>query len=165
MRFRNYAEQKDNPNIKSIASCCLGEVIPLDRLSNDAFSSMILGEGFGVIPTDNGIFSPVNGVVKDVSENSREVTIKSDDGFVLIVSVGADLVSMGQKLKAECEVSPGEKVTLDTELWNIDIKDYRRQNVPIVAAVIVTNTGSIPSFNIRFGDIKQRTQSVMTITL
>ncbi len=165
VRFRSNTDQKDSVNIKSVSSCCLGEIIPLERLSNDAFSSMILGEGFGVIPSDNSIFSPVSGIVKDVSENSREVTVRSDDGFVLIVSVGSDIISMDPKLDVECKINPGDHVTQDTELWNIDIEGYRMRNIPVVAAVIVTDTGSIPSFNIRYGKIKQRTQPVMIISL
>ena len=165
VRFRNNTDQKDPVNIRSISSCCLGEIIPLGRLSNDVFSSMILGEGFGVIPSDNSIVSPVSGVVKDVSANSREVTIKSDEGFVLIVSVGSDLLSVDQKLEAVCKVSPGDKVDQQTELWNIDIEGYRMRNVPVIAAVIVTNSNSIPSFNIRYGKIKQRGQTVMTISV
>lgn len=165
MRFRNNSDQKDASNIKSISSCCLGEVIPLERLSNDVFSSMILGDGFGVIPSDNSIMSPVCGVVKDVSKNSREVTIKTNDGFVLIVSVGSDLASVDQKLEVVCKVCPGDKVELTTEIWNIDIEGYRMRNIPVIAAVIVTNSINIPSFNIRYGKIKQHGQTVMTVSI
>ena len=52
MHFRNISENdSQNGSVKTVYSCCAGEVIPLERLSNDVFSSMILGDGFGVVPS------------------------------------------------------------------------------------------------------------------
>lgn len=164
MLFRSHNEEKVAENIKVISSCCLGEIIPLDRLSNDAFSSMILGDGFGIKPVENCFLSPCAGVIKDVSDNSCEVTVKTDDGFILIVSVGSDSDSQ-QLLDVKCLVRPGDHVLHDTEIWNIDIDEYKDKGISVVAAVIVTNANNIPSFNISYGKVKKLDQPVMTITV
>ena len=160
MHFRNLTDNDAlGGNVKTVFSCCAGEVIPLERLSNDVFSSMILGDGFGVIPSSGKFTSPAAGTVKDVSESGCDVTIKTDDDIILIVSIGYD--ASDERLRAECNVRPGDHVTVSSVLWNITQK--KKKN--ITAAVIVTNSLTSPSFNIRYGVIKQADTPVMTILL
>lgn len=158
MHFRNISENdSQNGSVKTVYSCCAGEVIPLERLSNDVFSSMILGDGFGVVPSTGRFTSPAAGTVKDVSESGCDVTIKTDDDMILIVSVGYE---SAKRLKTECRVSPGEKVKASSVLW--DIPSGGRDE-KLIAAVIVTNSLTSPSFNIRYGKIKQAETPVMTL--
>ena len=159
MHFRNLSDSEArNSNVKTVFSCCPGEVIPLERLSNDVFSSMILGDGFGVIPTSGRFTAPAAGTVKDVSESGCDVTLKTDDDIILIVSIGCD--PSAERLKAECEVKPGDRVTTSTVLWELE-----RSGKGVTAAVIVTNSLTSPSFNIRYGKIKQAETPVMTILI
>lgn len=163
MHFRNHAVYEQQANVKIITSCCIGEVIPLEKLSNDAFSSLILGDGFGVIPSENQFFSPVSGTVKDVSKNSCEVTIKTDDGLILIVSVGLNFSN--EQLETQCLVSPKDDISQGQLIWTIDIEESQRQGNAVSAAVVLTNSDVLPSFNIRYGNIKSLNQPVMTITI
>jgi phosphotransferase system IIA component len=163
VHFRNHTAHEQNANVKIITSCCLGEAIPLEKLSNDAFSSLILGDGFGVVPNENHFYSPVSGIVKDVSKNNCEVTIKTDDGLILIVSVGLNFSN--KWLETECLVSPKENITQGQLIWTIDVEECRRQGNAVSAAVVLTNSDVIPSFNIRYGNIKLLSQPVMTITV
>lgn len=163
MRKHSFNEQAFSERVRNVASCCLGEVIPLERLSNDVFSSMILGDGFGVVPSEGNFVSPSAGVVKDVSASGCDVTIKTDDGLLLIVSVGYS--SAKNTLKTECGVCPGDKVTHSTSLWTLDIAECERNGDHITAAVIVTNSVAGPSFNIKYGKLKNIDQTVMTIRL
>jgi phosphotransferase system IIA component len=163
MRFRNHNERDIRDNVKIITSCCIGEIIPLERLSNDVFSSLILGDGFGVIPSQNKFVSPVEGVVKDISENNHEITIKTDDKMIIMVSVESD--SADKLLDISSLVSPDDRVTPGTPIWDIDIEKYKKQGNNVTAAVILTNSESLPSFNIRYGEVKIISQPVMTVTV
>ena len=162
MHFRNIAENEtQNNNVKTVFSCCAGEVIPLERLSNDVFSSMILGDGFGVLPSSGKFTAPAAGTVKDVSESGCDITIKSDDNMILIVSVGFE--SSGDRPVTTCKVGIGDKVTPSSVLWDISAKESSGK--ALAAAVIVTNCLTSPSFNIRYGKIKQADSPVMTIQM
>ena len=77
--------------------------------------------------------------------------------MILIVSVGYE---SAKRLKTECRVSPGEKVKASSVLW--DIPSGGRDE-KLIAAVIVTNSLTSPSFNIRYGKIKQAETPVMTL--
>ena len=163
MHFRNLTDNgTQGSNVKTVFSCCAGEVIPLERLSNDVFSSMILGDGFGVIPSSGKFTAPATGTVKDVSESGCDVTIKTADDIILIVSVGYD--ACDERLKAECKVRPGDHVTTSSVLWNME-PGKKRSAKSITAAVIVTNSLTSPSFNISYGKISKAETPVMTIML
>lgn len=163
MHFRNHTGHDIMNNVKIITSCCIGEIIPLEKLSNDVFSSMILGDGFGVVPAENDFFSPVSGIIKDVSANNHEITIKSDDDLIIIVSVEPE--HAGADFDICSKVQPGDHVMQGDSLWTIDINFYKESDNIITAAVIVTNSDSLPSFNIRYGRVKTVNQPVMTITV
>lgn len=157
MHFRNLTDNDTgSSNVKTVFSCCAGEVIPLERLSNDVFSSMILGDGFGVRPSSGKFTAPAAGVVKDVSGSGCDVTIKTEDNLIMIVSIGID--SSADKLNVQCQVCPGERVTTSSVLWELADNE-----TDITAAVVVTNCLTSPSFNIRYGRIKQAETPVMTI--
>ena len=163
MRTYSKSEKTSSENVRTVSSCCTGEVIPLERLSNDVFSSMILGDGFGVIPSGGRLVSPSAGVVKDVSSSGCDVTIRTDDGLLLIVSVGRQY--SGERLMTECRVCPGDRVEHSSVLWELDAEHYIKQGNPVIAAVIVTNGNGTQAFNIKYGKLKNIDQAVMTIRI
>lgn len=149
---------KKTENLRFITSCCLGNVITLEKLSNDAFSSLILGDGFGVIPSANEFVAPVSGEVKDVSANSHEITVKTPDNMLIMVSVEPQEPAC--ELDISALVASGDTITQGQPLWNVV-----QPAAELMAAVIVTNSDSLPSFNIRYGKVTSFNQPVMTITV
>lgn len=162
MHFFNHAENSKKENVKGISSCCLGEIIPLERLSNDTFSSLILGEGFGVIPEEDIFISPVDGVIKDISGNMQDFTIKTEDGLIIIISVGFS--PDGSETPTECFVSVGDEIKSGGKLFSIDLNSFKERGKYVYAAVVVTNL-EIRSYNVNYGRVKSLSQSVLTITV
>ncbi len=157
------SERASSENVRTVSSCCTGEVIPLERLSNDVFSSMILGDGFGVIPSGGHFVSPSAGVVKDVSASGCDVTIKTDDGLLLIVSIGRQ--KAGEWLMTECRVCPGDRVEHSSVLWELEPEHYIKRGNPVIAVVIVTNSTGSQAFNIKYGKLRNIDQPVMKIKI
>jgi phosphotransferase system IIA component len=91
------------------------------------------------------------------------VTIKTDDGLILIVSVGLNFSN--EQLETQCLVSPKDDISQGQLIWTIDIEESQRQGNAVSAAVVLTNSDVLPSFNIRYGNIKSLNQPVMTITI
>ena len=162
MYFRNHTEQEESKNLKIITSCCIGEAVPLELLSNDVFSSLILGDGFGVYPSENRIVAPVSGTVKDISENEHEVTIKTDDGIILIVSIGYN--SADESFEAHCLLDIGAGLMQGTLIWELDSEILNSES-KLTAAVIVTNISELPTFNIRYGKVSRLDTPIMTISM
>ena len=156
MRFRGHEIHDSDSGVKLIYSCCAGTVVPLEKLSNDTFSCLVLGDGFGILPSGSQLVSPDNAEVKDVSEDSRDITLKTDDGLILIVSLGASPDGCG--FGPECTVKTGDMLKIGDVMWNIP----EDMTAPPVA-VVVTNSESLPSFNIIYGYLDEISQPVMII--
>lgn len=163
VHFRTINEQNNSENVKCVYSCCNGEVVPLERLSNYVYSSLYPGEGFGTIGDSGSINAPADGIIKDISANGKDITLKSDDGLLIIIKLSSKV--LGDELQAQCLVNVNDHVTTDTPLWDTDISEYKAKNIDVGAIVVVTNSSESSSFNIRFGKIKNTKQPVMTIVM
>lgn len=156
MTFKKRADKDISTAAGVIGSCCIGEVFPLEKISDEMFPSRFVGEGFCIIPSDNKFVCPARGEVKDVSESGLDVTIKTTDGLLLIVSLGRE---GGSRLDAEVCVQRGDIVSSENELWKTDINDGS-----LVSVTVVTNCYG-KEFDVRYGKVKQLGQTVMTVDL
>ena len=156
MTFRKRTDRPESAERGIIYSCCLGEVKSLDRISEDLFPSLFVGDGFCILPTGNIFVCPVKGVIKDISENGMDITIKTSDGLILIVSLGKE---GGKAIKAEVCVQRGDIVPAGAELWKTDGIDGS-----LVCVVVVTNCNG-KDFKINYGRVKQLDQPIMKISI
>ena len=137
---------------KVIRTCCLGEVFDLSLVSNQAISSKILGEGFGVSCSDSNIVSPSSGTVRDVSDNGHTYAIEQDDGVSILVCITAD--SKDEIIESAVEI--GQFVEAGDTLC---VKENAE------AAVIVTNTEIMSHFKIAVGKAKNHSDGVIVYEL
>lgn len=160
MHFRGHElKDSDNNNVKLIYPCCAGTVVPLEKLSNDAFSSLVLGDGFGLFPDTGELTAPADVSVKDVSNDKKNLTLKTEDGLIMIISVDAGNKNIG--FSAECLVKPGQKVKLGEPIFKLDSPDPQSAAV----ALVITNSETLPSFNIIYGEVSEASQPVMIIRM
>ena len=137
----------------SLIAVCDGEIIPISRIPDEAFSQGILGQGYGIIPSSHMFFSPVNGTVISVSDTNHAYTLEDENGGEILVHIGIDtvelkgefftpLVSSGQKIKA------GEGIAI-ARLDEIEKRGYKT-----VSAVLITNSDEYKIERINFGFAK-----------
>ena len=154
MTFAKRADKTNASTIVTIASCCAGEVISLDRLPDELFPSRFFGDGFCMKPTENTLVCPVSGQVKDVSEQGHDITIKTKEGLLLIVTLGS---RHGGTTDSEVLVRRGDSVSVGSRLWL-----SKTDADELYVLVVVTNCGD-SACNIRYGKFKQSGQTVMSI--
>ncbi len=160
MHFRGHElKDSDNNNVKLIYPCCAGTVVPLEKLSNDAFSSLVLGDGFGLFPDTAELTAPADASVRDVSSDKKNLTLKTEDGLIMIISVDAG--SDDNSFNSECLVKPGQNLKLGEPIFRLDSPDPHSAAV----ALVITNSETLPSFNIIYGDVAEASQPVMIIRM
>ncbi|MBR4555677.1 MAG: PTS glucose transporter subunit IIA [Ruminococcus sp.] len=150
--FKNRSSDKENLRTRVIRTCCEGEVIDISKVSNSAISSMILGEGFGVICSKPEIVSPVDGIIKDVSDGGHSYAIQTIDGISIIVCITAS--SREEKLAPEVVV--GQMVDAGDLLC-------RKENAEV--SVIITNTEIFSKYKIAVGKAKSNSDGVVIYEL
>ena len=130
-----------------------GEVIELENITDEVFSSGIMGEGFGVLPTSKKIYAPIGGKVENIHRANHAYSIASDDGFDVLVHIGIDTV----ELDGECFeplVKVGDTVERGDKIAIADIDKILEKGFDPVVVVIVSSEDKIDSTRVNVGECK-----------
>ena len=130
-----------------LAAPVSGKVIPLEQVKDETFASGMLGQGVAIEPTDNIIYSPIEGTVETIFETKHAIGLKSADGLELLIHIGMDTVNLkGDGFKQLIEV--GQKVQIGTPLMEVDFAKIKAAGYEIVTPMVITNAPEYLSLNI-----------------
>ena len=95
---------KDNGNValgqekakKTIllSSPLKGDVLPLNKIKDDAFALGVLGKGIGIIPEEGKVYAPIDGEVSALFPTFHAIGIKGDNGVEVLIHVGMNTVQL-----------------------------------------------------------------------
>ncbi len=140
-----------------------GEVIELENVCDEVFSSGVMGEGFAVIPTSKNFYSPVSGKVENAYKTGHAYTVVTDDGLDVLIHIGIDTV----ELEGECfekKISAGEYLKKGDILAYADIDKIMEKGFDPVCVVVVSNSDKMHNIEINYGACYSG-DSVMTYEL
>lgn len=115
-----------------------GHLQLLENVEDEVFSQKLMGEGYGVIPNNNKILSPVSGTVNSIFETKHALGITTDDGLEVLVHMGLDTVELNGK-PFNIMVKKGEKVDKNKQLAEMNIDNIKSKGYGTVVLTIVTN--------------------------
>ncbi len=115
-----------------------GEVLPLEELKDEAFSSGVMGKGAGIEPSEGKVVSPVDGTVSTLFPTLHAVGITSDSGTEILIHVGMDTVQLDGE-GFEAHVKQGDKVKKGQLLLDVDLKLLREKGYSTQTPVLVVN--------------------------
>lgn len=118
-----------------------GTVVPLEQISDEAFSQKVLGEGIAVEPSEGRLYAPCDGKIEMVFDTRHAVSMVSDDGAEILLHIGIDTVKLGGKF-FEAHVSDGQSVRRGDLLITFDIDGIRQAGYSTVTPMIVCSTES-----------------------
>lgn len=134
-----------------------GELISLDKVNDDVFSTGLLGKGVAIIPSEGTVVSPVDGVVEAVLESKHAVALKSNSGVEMLIHVGIDTVNLeGRHYTSHVKI--GDKIKVGQKLLSFDIDDIKKLGYDVVTPVLICNSDNYKNIigenskNINFGD-------------
>lgn len=137
-------EQKAAP-LKQVATETMieaplsGTVIPLSETNDQAFSSLALGKGLAIKPTDNTIVAPFSGTVSAVFPGNHAIGLTSDSGVELLIHIGIDTVNM-QGESFVREVNEGDHIHSGQKLLRFDSQKIGDAGYEDTVMITVTNT-------------------------
>ncbi|MDY3024104.1 MAG: sucrose-specific PTS transporter subunit IIBC [Streptococcus hyovaginalis] len=131
---------------ETIVSPLNGEVVALSDVNDPVFSSGAMGNGIAVKPSDNTVYSPVDGTIQIAFETGHAYGIKSNDGAEILIHIGIDTVSMdgkgfNQKVTANQTVKKGDV------LGTFDLNEIAAAGLDSTTMIIVTNTADYAEVN------------------
>ena len=141
-------EAKAEPAMKvgtvDVLSPVDGTIVALTDVPDRVFSSGILGQGFGVVPSDGIVRSPISGTVVTLAKTGHAFGIKSSDGVEVLVHIGIDTVRMnGEGFSSS--ISRGDVVTAGDVIAEFDIEAVQRAGFDPMTLVVVTNSKNLGS--------------------
>lgn len=123
----------------TISSPVTGKVISLSKVSDKIFSDKLLGEGIAIIPKDEEIFAPEDGIVTVITKSKHAIGLTLDNSVELLIHVGLDTVSMEGK-GFELFVQQDQKVKKGDLLLKFNKKEIALAGHSDVIPIVVTNT-------------------------
>lgn len=123
----------------SIGSPVEGDIVPLERLTDAAFSSGALGEGVGIVPKKGQVVSPINGEIKLLFPTKHAIGLVSEDGVEMLIHIGIDTVQLGGKY-FESHVNQGDHVIKGQLLVTFDQEKIVDSGYSLETPIIITNS-------------------------
>ncbi len=118
-----------------ISAPVTGRIIPIEQVNDPGFAQKMMGEGFAVIPEEDTVCAPIDGIVELTDGMLHAFCMIGSRGEELLVHVGVDTVKLnGRGFKLL--VSHGKKVKRGTPVIAFDrrlVADEGFDNVVIVA--------------------------------
>ena len=75
-----------------------GKIQDITECSDEIFANKTLGDGFFVIPNDNIIVAPCDGVVKSIFPTKHAITFLTDEGKEILIHIGIDKLNLRVKV-------------------------------------------------------------------
>lgn len=124
-----------------------GEILPLENVADDVFSSKMMGNGFAVKPENGKIFAPASGKIITVAATKHAIGMKTNDGIELLIHLGIDSVSLNGK-GFNILVNEGDSVTPKTNIAQVDLGYLKKKGIDDTIIVVMTNLDKTTKFNI-----------------
>lgn len=74
-----------------------GKIIRLEEVPDEIFSMKLIGDGFAIDPRENILKSPVKGMIITLSREMHSITIRTLDGFDVLIHIGIDSLKLRGK--------------------------------------------------------------------
>ncbi|MCY9549954.1 N-acetylglucosamine-specific PTS transporter subunit IIBC [Lysinibacillus xylanilyticus] len=115
-----------------------GDLIPLSKVPDEAFSSGIMGPGFGVHPKDGTVHAPFDGQVVMIFPSKHAIGLKSDTGVELLIHVGLDTVKLNGE-GFETLVKEGQLIKRGDRLLKVDFENIKNKVPSIITPIVFTS--------------------------
>ncbi len=128
-----------------------GKVIELKEVGDGVFSEGIMGEGLAIVPENDILYAPADGIISVLMDESRHACgMRLKNGMEILLHIGIDTVDMkGDGF--EYLVKEGEEVKAGAALIRFDRDKIKAAGHPDTTVCIVTEPGEGKGVSFRTG--------------
>lgn len=142
-------EKQTNPYL-NIKNPIRGNIIPIENVDDDVFSEKILGEGFGIIPDDYKVYSPVDGKIKFLFPSNHALSIETKDGLEILIHIGIDTAKL-KGIGFKIFVNKDELVQCGRLLIEFDKELLLKKAVDLTSPIVITGSENFIVQDIKYG--------------
>lgn len=74
-----------------------GQIVSLDTVTDEVFSTKMVGDGVAILPISSSFKAPIDGVISKIFPTNHAYSIKSTKALEIMVHIGLDTVSLDGK--------------------------------------------------------------------
>lgn len=145
--FFKKEEETEKQNTVELYNPVDGKVIPISEVSDPVFSEKMMGDGFGVVPKNGDIYSPVHAEIISVFPTKHALGLKLANDVDLLIHIGIDTVELKGK-PFEVFVEEGQKVTPETLLVNVDLEALKEAGKEETVIIAFTNMDVVEDYSL-----------------
>ena len=150
-----------DPKAEVLSKPVDGQVVALSEVNDEVFSSGMIGEGFGIIPTSGELIAPEDGEITMLFETNHAIGLKTRNGAELLFHIGLDTVQLEGKHFTPY-VKVGDQVKQGQPLIQFDLDAIKAAGFDPIVICVVTNQENFMVKTIESTD-EQSDQGVLSI--
>ena len=150
-----------DPKAEVLSKPVDGQVVALSEVNDEVFSSGMIGEGFGIIPTSGELIAPEDGEITMLFETNHAIGLKTRNGAELLFHIGLDTVQLEGKHFTPY-VKAGDQVKQGQPLIQFDLEAIKAAGFDPIVICVVTNQENFTVKTIESTD-EQSDQGVLSI--
>ena len=137
-------KKKTDP-VVSVVAPIDGQVVPLEQVPDQVFSSRVLGDGVAIIPNDTSIMTvlaPMDGECESATDAYNAFVIRGENGIEILVHVGLEAIVMegrGFHVLKSGSVKAGEPVL------DVDVALLVENNINPITMIVINTKGNYRS--------------------
>lgn len=130
----------NNHTIIEIPAVVDGEIIPIEQIDDQIFSKKMMGDGYGIQPTGNIIYSPVDGKIEQTASTKHAIYLSMKEGVKLLIHIGIDTIELKGK-GFESNLVKGMSIEKGEPLVKFDPKLIADEGFnPVVTVVLLDSS-------------------------
>ncbi|BDG66932.1 PTS system, sucrose-specific IIABC component [Enterococcus innesii] len=150
-----------DPKAEVLSKPVEGQVVALSEVNDEVFSSGMIGEGFGTIPTSGELIAPEDGEITMLFETNHAIGLKTRNGAELLFHIGLDTVQLEGKHFTPY-VKAGDQVKQGQPLIQFDLDAIKAAGFDPIVICVVTNQENFTVKPIESSD-ERNDQGVLSI--
>ena len=118
----------------------------IEDIPDPCICTKMMGEGFGINPTEGEVVAPIEGKVDNVFPTKHAVGLKADNGLELL-HIGLDTVQLDGE-GFEVLVESGDTVKVGDPLIRFDLEYIKNNAKSVISPIIITNSDQTESIHL-----------------
>lgn len=131
------------PSRIEISAVVDGEIIPVEQVEDQIFSQKLIGDGYGIRPTGETVYSPIDGKIEQIAGSKHAIYLSFNDNLKLLIHIGIDTIELkGEGF--ESHLKKGMTVNKGDSLIAFDPKLIADEGFnPVVTVVLLNGSGNV----------------------
>lgn len=137
----------------TVLSPMSGRALPIEQVEDEAFAEKMLGDGAAVVPESGVVFSPVAGVVADITDTKHAFCITTPEGADVLLHIGINTVNL-KGAGFSVVVHTGDTVAAGDKLAEVDLELLKQHGLPWDTPVLLTEPEQFEITSVSEGQLR-----------